>query len=221
MNRFKYNISLGCNCSPRAYLCHTNKAGESHVFDVTSISMWAVNELLANKFDGFLDQGQIEKMVMFNGSGGKIFTQKKYYVRLLHEFDNTKEEITIEKFMEFKEKYGRRCKRLLDLFMTGGTILFWRLEEIMDNRIMYDEYKDKFARGELDELKKFSQFMKTTYPKVQFAVIYLSFCEGLDYDADNKIITLPTPKSMTYDNCKQVINEIVTSNIDFINKSIG
>ena len=81
MDNYVHNISLGVNCTHKMYLNSVKKSKETHVFEWTGCSMWAVNELLANNFEGLLEHNQIEKQLIFPDSDKKIFTQKNRFIQ--------------------------------------------------------------------------------------------------------------------------------------------
>ena len=217
MDNIVHNISLGVDCTHKLYFNSTNKSKETHVFEWTGCSMWSINELIQNNFANMLEKYQIIKTKIFDHRDLRVFTHKKYYLRLMHEFDNNIDTIPINKFNEFSKKYERRIKRFTDLLSSDTSILFWRLEEKRENRIIYDEYKEKFVNDELTEIKKFSEYLKKTYPQLKFHVLYFNFSSDLSCDKEHNIIKLPTDKTICLDNCIKTIANIVETNKNFIN----
>lgn len=221
MDKITRHISLGYTCTPKLYLYHINQAGEqTHIFDWVGTSMWSINELVSNGFQEMTDLTQIVKMKVITDQP-EMMTHKKYYLRFFHDFGKHLDKISPETWTDFKEKYERRIPRFYELLQSHETILFWRLEEkINDKRIIYDDFQDKFQTTELEELTKFSQYLQNNYPGLKFHILYFNYEKDQEYDKENKIISLLTPDTIQYPKCKFVMDEIVKRNKEFINNCL-
>ena len=208
MNKFT-RISLGYSCFIKISLIHNQ---ETHIFDWIGSSMWTINDLLQNKFDGMFEKGAIVKKKILANSNQQIFTHTKYYLRFLHDFNNGKNIISDEQFNEFKEKNERRIKRFYELLNNkNNKLLFMRLEEKKEHRI------DKYDRLEVDELKLFSKYIQKTYPDLTFMIIHFRYIPNNGYDEENHIITLPVSHDIKVETCKEELNKSMDDNKDFLN----
>lgn len=168
-------ISLGYDCQVKMTFC---KDQETHFFDYLGSSMWSINDLLKNNFEDVLDISLFENIEIMNGK--KIITNKKYYLRFLHDFNFFKQIGKVKKIpfkmsedliKIFKDKYTRRINRFIDLLNGNQQIIFIRIEESKD-RILYHS-----KENEIYYIREFMEIMKSNYPNLNFKLIFISFTE--------------------------------------------
>jgi hypothetical protein len=180
-----------------------NISQETNLFDYIGVSMWSINELLLNDFKNLCDINEYKKYKILNNDFNEIIIHEKYYLRFLHDFKNNKSEeekkiflntsdpnnkkfymnriIQFDlmeelknKFPTFKSTLERRIERLKKILSTEKNIIFIRLEEENNERIIYEIYKEKFKKSELENIIEFSNIIKKLYPILNFKIIYIS-----------------------------------------------
>ena len=194
MNKFLKSfdkiISLGSNCYVKMFLESHLKKEETQFFDYIGSSMWSINELLKNDFQGLYDYKNFVKKHILNKGDKYIFTNILYYIRFKHDFNQNfnsnindiKEDL---KFSEFVKKYKRRQKRFMEILNNSKeTILFIRYEEDNKDRVKYYEEKD-----ELEFIYEFMKILKTINPNKKFFFILLSHEKSLE-DKDNNLLVV-------------------------------
>lgn len=192
MDNFDHTISLGYICNVVSYLTMAKKRKTAYVFDRLATPMWAINELIINKFDKFLVDENFGCDVLFENSEKKVSYDKKYYVRL------PLKPSQVKNLDKFRSIMTRRIERLYTILNGGGNVLFIRTQEPMSykdwgERIINAEYKEKYEKSEKYYLDKLCEHIKTTYPSLSFKVLYLSD-DGQFVDNDNGIIGIPKCK---------------------------
>jgi hypothetical protein len=53
-------------------------------------------------------------------------------------------------------------------------IIFLRMEESMNNKIIYDNHKESYAKPEIEYIKEFMNIIKNKYPNANFKLIFFS-----------------------------------------------
>lgn len=217
-------ISLGYSCGPKFFISTILKE-EYYVFDYLGSSMWSIIELLNNNFKDFINESLIKKMEITKNN--YIYTNKKYYIRFLHDFDARKKESLYNKYFykKLENAYTRRIFRFLNLFKvfnTNSKILgIIRTQEPTSNRIIYDEYKDKFEKSEYFYLCEFSNLLKHMYPQLKFIILYINYFDDLKFDEKYNIISFYKDDDKdTMGMFVPHVNNILKNNNDFINDSI-
>jgi hypothetical protein len=183
-------ISLGYNCCPKKFTNYINISQPTNLFDYIATPMWGINELLENDYTGLTDINNY-KIIPIMKNDNEILTNLKYYFRFLHDFKNQEitnsddEDNVLEffdkmilvrmQFNEFKNKYERRIVRFKELLKNEEKILFIRYEEPIKNRIIYDEYKIRYQKEELEYIRDFALIIKKQYPDLEFKIIYISY----------------------------------------------
>jgi hypothetical protein len=157
--------SLGYNCCIKKYIDIQGKKA-TNLFDYIGSSMWSINKLVENDFQDLFDINMYKNMEILPNYN--IITNEKYYLRFKHDLK------TMINFEKFKETYKRRIIRFKEDLDNENKILFIRLEESHQDRIIYDQYKENFKKNELEYLKDYSIFLKTKIPFLNFKIIYIS-----------------------------------------------
>lgn len=235
-------ISLGYNCLIKKYMNDIFISQETNLFDYLGTSMWSINELFLNDFNNLFNIEDYKKYKLLNKSKYNIIINEKYYIRFPHDFDNKKnnklvlnnnqnnthiinrttinEDIMItlkNNFPNFINTLKRRIERLKKILSDEKNILFLRFEEDNDDRIIYDIYKDKLIKTELENIIEFSNIIKKIYPKLNFKIIYISKINDNNYDEINNIIILKNNfDNFNWDNCSNKFSKIFDSNKDFL-----
>jgi len=222
-------LSLGTNCNVKKYIDTIKPNNPTQFFDYIGTSMWAINELIENDFSGVFNIDDFESMKT-STNYGDIVTNKKYYLRFLHDLKNIdndklrvfkyKDSISVCKasnFVECKEKYERRSKRFIDLLSGSNKILFIRLEEDNRNRIMYDMYKEKLQKSELEYTFDLSNTLKRKYTNLDFMILVISFNHDNMYYAKSNVIVLKMIDIIDeYETAGTTIEKLFIFNKDFL-----
>ncbi len=119
-------------------------------------------------------------------------------------------------FKDFCETLKRRITRFKTILSTEKKILFMRLEEETKERIIYDKFKDKFIKTELDNILEFSNIIKNQYPNLNFKIIYISKLHESSI-IDNVIILKNNFDNLIWDNCTESFNKIFNDNKNLLN----
>ena len=180
----KYNniVSLGYICNINALKNHLKGESHSMVFDNIATPMWAINELVISDFKDFMLEENIQKKKLFTDSDEEFWIDSKYYTRFLF----------LGNHERFKKSIQKRITNFKNTFNQSDPILFIRYEEpIMyddrGERIIFPEYKNKYEKSELEYLKELSKHIKSTYPQLNFKILFLSSSDNF-IDEENKII---------------------------------
>lgn len=166
LSQYDNIISLGYNCFPKKYLKYIEKTTETHFFDWIGTSLWTICDLIENDFNVFDDSSEFENMQIYPNR--KIMTEKKYYIRLVH--DDIRDS---NKLKDFIDKYRRRANRFIDLMKIGKEVLFIRYQDHEINRIPYDEYKEKQKYDEFYYIEKLVGIIKNKYHD-NFKIIFIN-----------------------------------------------
>lgn len=234
-------ISLGYNCNIKRYTIDIGIIQETNLFDYTGISMWTVNKLFENNFSNLFNIKEYSEMKILNSDFETIKTNKRYYIRFKHEFKkikaknilpinskdinklllinkSIKKQTDIERnFSDFKSTYERRILRLKKILNEEKNILFIRLEESMENRIIYDEYKDNFKKTELEYIKDYSNIIKLQYPNLNFKIIYISKLNQTNLIKEYNLLILNTDiGTINWTNCVAKFKELFDINIELL-----
>lgn len=180
IKKFDYVIPLGYVCNVTSYVMQIHKREAAYVFDRAGTSMWAVNELVKNNFEDFLNIENIIPMKLYENSETLTLTDKKYYVRIAMSINSNNNDLL--KHNSDKLKHAERFMNLLNL--ENKTILFIRFEEPEvteeGQRIIYDEYKEKFQKDELFYLKDFTNYIKNKNPLLNFQILFINSKENFN-----------------------------------------
>lgn len=199
-------VSIGFNCFPKKYITTYIKNIAHKYFDYTGTPCWAVLELIRCDFS---DLGCIEKMKI--NEKLKIHTNKKYYVRHLH--DNFCEKIK-EKVMQSIES---RAQRFRELLKTNKKVVFVRLQESMTDRIIYEEYAEFYKQPEEYYLIEISNWLKNN-TALNFKIIYLNDNKSGYDDVHNILYIKDDINKYEWTTCSKSLNEIIEKNRDMIVK---
>jgi hypothetical protein len=172
---YDYIMSIGSNCSCKFYIDKFIKPPqkETKLFDYVGTSMWGINLLLKNKFEGLTDSTHFSALKIFHSDATNIITHTKYYMRFLHDANN----ISDIKSTHFISKIQRRIDRFEQAMRTSKRILFFRLQETLTTRIIYTPP----VHSELDELNRCIPLLKSLYGCPSVTGVYIN----TDYDGWN------------------------------------
>jgi hypothetical protein len=199
-------VSIGFNCFPKKYISTRIANCANKYFDNVGTPCWAILELLKNDFS---DLQCIEKIKINEKSN--VYTNKKYYVRHLHDNFNMPNKINTMKSIE------NRAQRFRELLKTNKNVLFIRLEELMTDRIIYDEYVEFYKKSEDDYLIEISNWLKNN-TALNFKFIYLNSNKKY-YDDIHKILYIQdNVEKYEWSKCSGTINDIINKHTDDIIK---
>jgi len=223
-NNVKF-ISLGYNCSIK--ICLKKYINQpTYLFDWIGSPMWGINKFINNNFD--LSNKNNYKLLQIyseNSEYTHLQCNTQYYFRFIHDLpeNNISDKTEIHRtkygdiiksnlFNIFLQKYERRIQRFNELLNNNNLIVFIRLEECMKNKIIHEEYKNLYAKPELEYVKEFMNLIKNKYKRLKFKLIYISRSNSTEL-LDNLLIL--NNKSIDND-----INYILNDNINLIDKLI-
>lgn len=190
MNNFDKYISLGYVCNVAEYLQREKKRKEAYVFDRFATPMWAIDELVKNNFEDFLQIENLKCESLFENSDKKYAYDSKYYIRVPLNVSQAE-----KRFPSLQVTTTRRKERFMNILNGDDSVLFIRTQEPssykdLGRRIEKEEYKEKYEHDEKHYLDSFSQHLKLTYPSLNFKILYLSDM-GNFVDEQNNIVGIP------------------------------
>jgi hypothetical protein len=242
-------ISLGYNCTIKGYLESFIKDEPTNLFDYTGSPMWGINNFFENNFSSLFNLEDYDYFHILKNDK-KTVTNKKYYFRYKHEFKINEETNNLKTlannlstrfilkniinannlniknqiknlFEPFKLSFQRKIERLNNHLINEKQILFIRIEEIMDNRIIYEPYKYYYQKPELEYVKDFSNIIKTKYPDLVFKIIYLTKQSDTIYLKDLNLILIKADiDNIKFVNSPDKISELFLKNKDFLEATI-
>lgn len=193
MENFNDYISLGYICSIPAMITSLRLKKRGYPFDMMGIPAWAVCELFANDFVGFLDPAFVVKKAVFSDTKEEHVVDTVYNARLLpHDASGPR-------FDKYRSIVLKLVKRLQALCETpNAKVLFIRQEEThtyndRGKRVDNAQYSERYAQSELHWLKKLSQTLKAKYPALVFKILFMNRQNTFVDVADSIVgIGLPT-----------------------------
>lgn len=225
--KFDKVMSLGSNCYVKLFLQFQKNNEETNFFDNLGTSMWAVNELIDNGFADLFNKSDYENIQVLNTGNEKyIYTNKKYYLIVKHDFkqkflESSIFDVTNEQFLEFQRKYERRIKRFNEILNSDKNILFLRFHESKD-KIIHAEYVEKYKKSELEYLFEFDEMMSKKFPKLKYKVIFISKDLENMYHKDKNIIVLKDYLNINFWVKSPVqIDKLINDNKDFLLECIN
>jgi len=217
-------ISLGYNCSIKIYIKSINDQ-ETHLFDWIGSPMWGINKLINDNFDLFnIDDYGLIEIFITDAPDKYIFSNKKYYFKFIHDLptgmtldktilhaNKNGELIKINYYQQFKSKYERRIERLNTLLNSTNSIVFLRLEEVLINKKIHDEYINYYSKPEIEHVKEFINIIKDKYPNLKFKLIFISTSNKTEI-LDNLLIL---------HNIDEDVKLIIDKNLNLINEFLN
>jgi len=114
-------VNLGGDCQPAAQMYFHGIREYALPFDALITPCESLPQILEEQFSDFLN---IENLSLETYNDDKYILDKKYNIRLIHDF--TLEENFLDNYEAIKEKYERRIKRLFTILEQSESILFIR-----------------------------------------------------------------------------------------------
>ena len=176
-------VSLGFNCFPAAYIkkCPYYIYKETQLFDTIGTSMWSINKLIEERFEGILAQSNFKDLVHREGEGTTA-TNTRYNLRFKHDLDSAVQ----ARFPLFQAKIRRRIPRLESIFRSASELLLIRYQEIQTRRIHHGPITDEYA-----ELCRFAALLRSKYGQHNFVIVYIT--EGASsWNEDSRIQSVHT-----------------------------
>jgi putative papain-like cysteine peptidase DUF1796 len=135
-------INLGGDCQP-AYQLHIHGLRKYALpFDKLITPFDALQKLLENKFEGFLDPDNFELVIT---DKEKYIRDKKYNTRFIHDFKL--DEDFLKNYEIIRETYQRRIDRLLNKIKEAHNPLFIRKKINKDQAVALKILLDKMRDG--------------------------------------------------------------------------
>jgi hypothetical protein len=176
-------VSLGANCYPATYIKeHLNPINkETQLFDTIGTSMWSINKLIEERFEGILALCNFKDLVHREGEGA-IVTNTRYNLRFKHDLDSAAQ----ARSFSFQAKIRRRIPRLESTFRSASELLLIRYQEIQTRRIHHGPITDEYA-----ELCRFAALLRSKYGQHNFIIVYIT--EGASsWNEDSRIQSIHT-----------------------------
>jgi len=173
--------------------------------------------LLENNFANLFNEENYKNIQINVNEKNNYLTNTQYYLRFLHDLDKS----TVS-FDNFFSKCSRRIERLYKILKSKKNIIFIRLEESNDERIIHDEYTDKFNVPEIEHLKIFSKKIKNKFEIESFLIIYLGKTFQDNYDSENKIlyINLDIYNEFNWNNCVEHAKNLFMNKYNYIEDTL-
>lgn len=192
MNKCDVLIPIGYICSLPLYIAEINRRDKKYVFDHAYTPMWSVCDLVENDFEDFMSKDNIDSQQITSNFERKFWFDSKYgYI--------PEQDLNINKLKLKLTEYVTNFREELN---SNKTILFIRMEECYrdDNEhhnwgVKMENYPEKTKFNELYYVKKFSNIIKSHYPQLKFAILFLNTCSKKEkyVDAKNNIIGIKSP----------------------------
>lgn len=173
MDNYTYYFSLGYNCYPKMFIRrkYPKNANQTQFFDFAGTSVFSIRKVFENDFKDFFNKYDYKKLPVSTDNKPDYIIQMKYYITFPHDLQN------MDQFDDFKEKYERRAKRIQKIFNEKEiSILFFRYEQNMNNRIIYDEHKKEYEKSEYEQLLELCNLFKEKY-NFKFDIVYMRATE--------------------------------------------
>ena len=208
-------VSLGSNCYPatyiRAVLNSINKTKETQLFDMVGTSMWSINQLIENRFEGIMDHHLFKDIVHMEG-GGTIVTNTRYNLRFKHDLDFA---IQARRSLSFQAKVNRRIPRLEGIFRDAKQLLLIRYQEIQVRRIQHGPVTDEY-----EELCRFTTILRSHYHQRNYVIVYIT--TGSDgWDEEHRILSVHTNAlDSPYEGCADRISGLISPHLPFLRSKL-
>ena len=166
-------------------------------------------------------------MYTFRNARRSFMTNAKYYIRFTDRYPYGAIKNVIKSLQHKKDVF-------MKYLQSNEKILFIRYEEPMsndiiklgplgDSRIIYPAFRSYYAKNELYHLEQLSTYLQTTYPGLNFHIMFIgnsmNTTVDLDYNNKTKIITIPN-QSFNIENYTGIMDEIFLRYGQFITDSL-
>jgi hypothetical protein len=208
LKQFDHVIPLGYVCTVSNVLRSYNRFEKATApFECLGTPMWAVDQLIANNFEGFLaDMG---KAKFFDGYDKEILFDKRYAICAAGE------DVSAERFQHFCKAAQARGAALMNLIRNPETksVLFVRHERPANvkgygARLPREEFAQYQGVPELEYVNKFVETVKSLNPKLDFRVLFIN--EQAEPFVSGQIIGVP---SVDHDFRNPHIVEVMTTQL--------
>lgn len=207
-------ISLGSNCYPvtyiRAVLKSMNETKETHLFDTIGTSMWSINQLIEDRFEGIVDHHLFKDVVHREGDGA-IVTNTRYNLRFKHDLDT----VTHSRSPSFQAKVNRRIPRLEGIFRSAKQLLLIRYQEIQTRRIQHGPITDERA-----ELYRFTTLLRSHYHQQNYVIVYITG-DPNEWDETHRILSVHTDElDSSYEGCADRLSTLISPHLPFLRSKL-
>lgn len=159
-------------------------------FDWIGTPMSSVYEMTISNFDSMVDSEKLIVRNRFSDKDTKFLTHVDYNFVFVHDFKNINT-ISKDEYDKISSDYARRVARWNNILSSGKKLLFLRLEQDGENRIVYPGCER--SDNEFTYLQKFADHMKTR--EIKFTIIFISHTMEKGYDKDRNIIIIQYNKA--------------------------
>lgn len=193
LKKFNKIIPIGYICSLSGLLIKLGKRDSATAFEHMACPMWAVNELVANNFTGFLNDTR--KQRVFEDSPEEYIVDQQYYIRLLTKGTPI-------------NALQARAANFLPLLASAAehnqTVLFLRWAEPATYvgkgaRVGVEAFVAKYQKTEAEYALELSTMLRQLFPTLQFKVLLLSGNSvDTSHAVSDHVVVLPEPTTFTY-----------------------
>ena len=221
--KYSYAVSLGSSCFTRRFIEVCQMSDEYLFFDWIGSSMWAINELVQNRFEGIDQVQKYQPIVIKKSDEKKIITHKEFYLRFLHDFPPFIHARGVRLYAEPEknhldqviQKYRRRADRFLNVIKSLKAILFIRIEEEVSDRISYPKYALK-QKNELQELFCFTEQVRKLNPELDFQVLFFSKSFETKRHEQENVFVVGHQVHLDWQNCAGELTQLVKMHSEFL-----
>ena len=187
-----------------------NEAKETQLFDTIGTSMWSINQLIEDRFEGVLDSRLFKDLVHREGEEA-IVTNTRYNLRFKHDLD-----FAIQaRSLSFQAKVNRRIPRLELIFRNAKQLLLIRYQEIQTRRIQHGPITDERA-----ELYRFTTLLRSHYHQQNYVIIYITSSPG-GWDETHRILSVHTDElDSPYDGCADRLSALILPHLPFLRSKL-
>lgn len=190
LQKFNKIVPIGYICSLTGLLIKLGKRDEATAFEHMACPMWAVNELIANNFTGFLSNTQLQRV--FEDSPEEYVVDQQYYIRLL---------ANGTPISALQTRAAKFLPMLTTAAQRGQSVLFIRWAEPATYegkgaRIGFDAFAAKYQKTEAECTVELATLIAQLFPTLQFKILLLS---GSEVDVSHpSVVVLPAPTTFDY-----------------------
>ena len=187
-----------------------NDTKETQLFDTIGTSMWSINQLIEDRFEGILDRHLFKDIVHREGHG-TIVTNTRYNLRFKHDLSFAIQ----SRSLSFRAKVNRRIPRLEGIFRDAKQLLLIRYQEIQTHRIQHGPVTD-----ERTELYRFTTLLRSHYHQQNYVIIYITSDPG-GWDETHRILSVHTDElDSSYDGCADRLSRLISPYLPFLRSKL-
>ena len=187
-----------------------NETKETQLFDIIGTSMWSINQLIENRFEGILDSRLFKDLVHKEGDK-PIVTNTRYNLRFKHDLEKAMQ----SRSLSFQAKVNRRIPRLEGIFRSAKQLVLIRYQEIQTRRIQHGPITDERA-----ELYRFTTLLRSHYHQQNYVIIYITSGPG-GWDETHRILSVHTDElDSPYEGCADRLSALISPHLPFLRSKL-